>query len=650
MSKVSDNHSIDNEGKSSNVIIISKSRLSSSKRLHNFMTIQDGELKLKVRMNKKTLTKEDINKTITNLKNNMKSSRTFGKYDYDQSKIDSYLVKRNNNHELNKKKILEKMKKSNLSVETTRSCNVIKTTDSKEEDNIYNNDNDKVEDVKENNERETIDININEENNKNYNKINSNASKVYYSQNFANNSRNNKKLIKLKQINNHVSEEINIKYSDELNSKKDNINDKNNQQSDKTFNEQAVKHILESIMPHSGEKFRENLHINTQNLITESDNDQLYKSKNALISENINQENNENEKAKLENDDDDNEQNNINFNIINLNNNEDDRRDSEDKKIQSTKNNLEEQQTINNENDKNNDDNKKVFIRSIVIKQNNNKRTHQICEICDFTYTLDKFFLPECNQHYICKKCTKNYYEEKIEEGIKDLFCPFIKCGSKINIKDLQKFISSEHYKRLNTMNQKEKNNYDDNKSSFYFTKIKTDINKSNIQSYTKRNVIDINTNKDFFNYNSIRGGYCPQCYEESLFSKTNTRFYKCLNCEIRICKMCFKPFTVNHLEINNLEHCKVFYRIEENENFRQKKIFFNLLLQIFFVFASFFICFGGSFFFFRDIFFCLFNINNRNVAKYIFGYFFIIIFFIISIPFIFLMYPYFPSIMALFN
>ena len=93
-----------------------------------------------------------------------------------------------------------------------------------------------------------------------------------------------------------------------MNSKKDNINDKNNQQSDKTFNEQAVKHILESIMPHSGEKFRENLHINTQNLITENDNDQLYKSKNALISENINQENNENEKAKLENDDDDNEQ------------------------------------------------------------------------------------------------------------------------------------------------------------------------------------------------------------------------------------------------------------------------------------------------------------------------------------------------------
>ena len=281
MSKVNDNHSIDNEGKSSNVIIISKSRLSSSKRLHNYMTIQDGELKLKVKMNKKTLTKEDINKTLTSLKNNMKSSRTLGKLEYDQSKIDSYLLKRNNNHEINKKKLLEKMKKSNLSVETTRSCNVIKTTDSKEEENIndIDNDNDKVEDVKENNERETIDININEENNKNSNKINSNASKVYYSQNFVNNSRNNKKLIKFKQINNHVSEEINIKYSDGLNAKIDNNNDKNKQPSDKTFNEQASKQILESIMPHVGEQFLENHHINTQNLITENENDQLSKSK-----------------------------------------------------------------------------------------------------------------------------------------------------------------------------------------------------------------------------------------------------------------------------------------------------------------------------------------------------------------------------------
>ena len=651
MSKVNDNHSIDNEGKSSNVIIISKSRLSSSKILHNYMTIQDGELKLKVKMNKKTLTKEDINKTLTSLKNNMKSSRTLGKLEYDQSKIDSYLLKRNNNHEINKKKLLEKMKKSNLSVETTRSCNVIKTTDTKEEENIndIDNDNDKVEDVKENNERETIDININEENNKNSNKINSNASKVYYSQNFVNNSRNNKKLIKFKQINNHVSEEINIKYSDGLNAKIDNNNDKNKQPSDKTFNEQASKQILESIMPHVGEQFLENHHINTQNLITENENDQLSKSKNELISENKNQENNENEKAELENDDDDNEQNNINFNIINLNNNEDQDRDDEDKKMQTNKNDLDEQQTINNNNDNNNDNNK-IFIKSLVIKQNNNKRTHQICEICDFTYVIDKFFLPECKQHYICKKCTKNYYEEKIEEGIKDLFCPFLKCGANINIKELQKFVSSEHYNRLCLMRQKSKNNSDENRSSFYFTKIKTDINKNNIQSYTKRHVIDINTNKAFFNYNSIREGFCPQCYEESLFSKTNTRFYKCLNCEMRICKMCFKPFTVNHLEINNLEHCKVFYRIEENQNFRKKQTLLNILLQIFFIFASFFICFGGSFYFFRDIFFCLFNIKNRDIVKLIFAYFFILIFFIISVPFIFLLYPYFPSIMALFN
>ena len=49
-------------------------------------------------------------------------------------------------------------------------------------------------------------------------------------------------------------------------------------------------------------------------------------------------------------------------------------------------------------------------------------------------------------------------WKPKIEEGIKDLFCPFLKCKAKINIKDLQKFISSEHYKRLCLLNQSTKN------------------------------------------------------------------------------------------------------------------------------------------------------------------------------------------------
>jgi hypothetical protein len=33
----------------------------------------------------------------------MKSSRTLGKLDFDRNKIDSYLIKRSNNNELNKK-------------------------------------------------------------------------------------------------------------------------------------------------------------------------------------------------------------------------------------------------------------------------------------------------------------------------------------------------------------------------------------------------------------------------------------------------------------------------------------------------------------------------------------------------------------------
>jgi len=107
--------------------------------------------------------------------------------------------------------------------------------------------------------------------------------------------------------------------------------------------------------------------------------------------------------------------------------------------------------------------------------------------------------------------------------------------------------------------------------------------------------VIDINSNKNFFNYNSAKDGYCPYCYEESLFSKTNTHYYKCLNCLRKICKYWFKEFHVRHMNINYNLHCKVFYRGDEEDN-RKKSKFVTFLLELFFVFAIFYLCLAGSF------------------------------------------------------
>ena len=64
------------------------------------------------------------------------------------------------------------------------------------------------------------------------------------------------------------------------------------------------------------------------------------------------------------------------------------------------------------------------------------------CRICEYSYIESAMFLPECNIHYLCKRCTKNYYEEIIDEGNKELFCPFLQCKKGVNIEKLKTFIS----------------------------------------------------------------------------------------------------------------------------------------------------------------------------------------------------------------
>ena len=55
-------------------------------------------------------------------------------------------------------------------------------------------------------------------------------------------------------------------------------------------------------------------------------------------------------------------------------------------------------------------------------------------------------FKPECNVHYLCKRCTKNYYEDLIDDGVKELLCPFMKCKKGIDLNKLKTFISEKHY------------------------------------------------------------------------------------------------------------------------------------------------------------------------------------------------------------
>ena len=149
MSYINKNLSDKSEGRSSQLVIISKNRLSSARNNENFLTIQEGNKKYR-KLIKGNLSRQDINQTISTIKNEMtKNSKSYITLNYEANKLDLYLKKKkillNDGKKLNisnseKKKINNlnipaSQLKSIVSIETTKSGNVIKTSDN-------NNDND----------------------------------------------------------------------------------------------------------------------------------------------------------------------------------------------------------------------------------------------------------------------------------------------------------------------------------------------------------------------------------------------------------------------------------------------------------------------------------------------------------------------------
>ena len=667
MSNKNDNNSNDKESKSSKIIIISKGRLYSASNKVNYLTLQEGDQKLTMKLKNEALNKHEINQALSTLrKEKLKNSRSLSNIKYEDNNINT---PSNINNKIfpffekdSNKKIIKKIKlKSILSNETTKSLNLKTSENDIVNDNIYYKVTEKIKNFdiisnKENNNLAMENNNINDEKivnvkikEKSYNENNNNSSNFKITnQNYLKNPSNYSENPKKESINKYQSEEIKLIHShniDENNKKNEKMKEKNQHPSEIT-----TKSLLGSRRAQGGD----NINTNLNRLMTEQeiDEENTFKSKNDLISESKSikideKEEEENEEVEDEYDEkikDDNNRKIINnLNIIKTNSlNNIDNNENKNENLPKLKNLFNEaQQNINNIN--NSKEIKSVVLNPLI----NNYNIYRKCSKCEHTYLMIKLFVAECNIHYICKRCAKNYYEELIEEGEKKIACAFLKCKAKVNLRDLKDIISSEHYFRLIDKTQETENEETQNK--LVFTKLKTNYNKERIQFYIKKHVIDINSNKNFFNYNKIKEGYCPYCFEESLFAKTNTHYFKCLNCLIKICKYCFKEYIDKHIDLHSVDHCKVYYRsgIEQNN----KNLFFNFSLQLFFVIACFYFTFVGSFYFFRDLFFEIFNIKNKgNYFKHFFSYFLTIICFIITIPFIFLLYPYYPSIIAIFD
>ena len=271
-----------------------------------------------------------------------------------------------------------------------------------------------------------------------------------------------------------------------------------------------------------------------------------------------------------------------------------------------------------------------------------------VCSICEITYTSYAFYVAECNKHFLCKKCAKSFYEDKIETGVKELFCPFLFCNKKFSNNQAKKFLSKKHY---NMLVEEEKNN---NLNSFKLIN-NNNNNYKEMKNYSENHVLDINNNKTFYNFNKNKNIFCSRCKNETLFCRDKQLFMRCLYCRFAQCKYCFKEYTHDHFDMNSKYYCRIYYRDPEFDR-SQTKIN-KYLIQLFLVFAIFFLSIISLWKVPVKIFTnCFFKLNDNNnncflfYLKYIFIYIFTLIIFIICLPFNIIMYPWFPSFLALFD
>ena len=276
----------------------------------------------------------------------------------------------------------------------------------------------------------------------------------------------------------------------------------------------------------------------------------------------------------------------------------------------------------------------------------NDDTTFTTCLICDKIYPMSSLYSARGCQHLLCRKCIKNYYEEKIEQGERTFKCPVFKCSCMFDLAMIKEFISNEHFNVING-----------NKKSLLNIKLSLPpLNKQyeTIKKYSMHNVIDINSNENFYVYNKAKVQFCPKCGEQALFGKSGAHFVKCLNCNYCLCKYCMKEFDGKHMDITTEEHCKVFFRKNDELEFtntrdtKQSHIGLNLLIQFLFVVCSYIFMFTAGFLYIKEgvefVFPCYYQNILRNSIVLIVS----IALFFTAIPIILMSFPYFPVFIAI--
>ena len=272
------------------------------------------------------------------------------------------------------------------------------------------------------------------------------------------------------------------------------------------------------------------------------------------------------------------------------------------------------------------------------------------CLFCEKISTNDLYNSFFTCPHFFCMKCGKNFYEELIEISIKlkdsdlNFKCPIIKCQNNIPLPLLKMILSEKYYNYIieNLIKSKEKK---EEKIKIY--NIKTEIiitenipDKKEKIKYNADNIINITNNDNFSSYVEKAFILCPNCKEYTLYGNVLGNYELCLNCLNKYCKYCHKLYNKRHFEKTYIDHCRVAYRTfrdySKNQNLR--RYLYNLSYMI-----------AGYLFLLT---FFLVKIKRLSRIKNIFvkiikGIFFFMLF-ILFLPAVLLILPYYPIIVTI--
>ena len=327
--------------------------------------------------------------------------------------------------------------------------------------------------------------------------------------------------------------------------------------------------------------------------------------------------------------------------------------------------------------------NKFILIRSKTFNYNNNsdlnrsrpsKLLNIYCFICN-SYGEKLYHTKNCN-HYFCKECGQNYFEQQVQRLIYTLKCPKYNCNNYLNLNNIKGILTPDTFIKLDTYHQ-----INNKRISIKFNEKKL---PNIILEHSKRNSLEAINNESFLGLNCLKKNFlkvphnnqnnnknlfekkrhvfkidnitkfknriqmenekkrriCSKCKKPALFKRDDLNYIRCLNCQNVFCKYCLKKFNNS----NNLY--KNFFCIHCFRK-RKKKIKFSCLTkmkyEILLVFGGFFTVIIG--FTKYEVEFIL---KKKRKIFVLYTIFFIVIF-IFNFIIVILFFPYFPAITMLF-